>query len=233
MFNVKGRTIRIVARVFLALLWLSTLGVAVAWASGFDLGFEPEPITIILGLLSTAVTAILLEYAHLLEREEYTTPYALAYGYVNNFIEPVVTKLVDMAASGEAVVFYIYIPDQLAELYPRSIERTMARIRSARYHSDVINLDFAEGRARDVMTVYRDGDGDVKYFDFPNTLLTLASLVDYKVESPSGRFDEADKAALGRDYIQKFEDEVRTMIAQKNIADYVRFTDNTLGFLDA
>ena len=231
MFNVKGQTIRIVARIFLALLWLSTLGVAVAWTMDADLGFEPEPITIILGLLSTAVTAILLEYAHLLEREEYTTSYALAYGYVNNFIEPVVTKLVDMAAPGEEVAFYI--PDQLAELYPRSIDRTMARIRGAHYHSDVINLDFAEGRARDVMTVHRDGTGDVKYFDFPNTLLTLASLVDYKVESKKGRFGEAEKAELGRDYIQKFEEEVRKMITQKNIADYVRFTDNTLGFLES
>lgn len=233
MFSIKGHTVQTVARGFLALLWLSTFGVAIMWATGLDMGFEPEPITIILGLLSAAVTAILLEYAHVLEEEEYTTPYALAYGYVNNFVEPVVTKLIDVAAPGEEVVFYIYIPDQLAELYPRSIERTMARIRGAHYHSDVINLDLAEGRARDIMTVYRAGAGDVKYFDFPNTLLTLASLVDYKVPSEKDRFDEGEKAELGRTYIQKFEETVRKMVEQKNIADYVKFTDHTLGFLES
>lgn len=231
MFGISGKTVRIIARVFLVLLWLSTLVIAACWMMGVDTGFEPEPVTVVLGLISTAVTALLLEYANLLEAEEYSLSYALAYGYVNNFIEPVVTRLVDMAGPGEHVVFYIYIPEHLSELYPRAIERTMAKIRKAGFHNDVINLDLEEGRARDIMTVFADGSGDLKYFDFPNTLLTLASLVNYKVPSGKDSFDDDDKDEMGRVYIKKFEEEVRKLVEKKEIADHVDYTDKNLDFL--
>ena len=50
--------------------------------------------------------------------------------------------------------------------------------------------------------------------------------------SKKDRFDEAEKAELGRAYIQKFEEEVRHLVAQKNIASHVKFTDTTLDFLE-
>ena len=75
------------------ILWLSTLICAVFWATGVPMPFEPEPVTVILGLVSAALTGLVSEYADALEKEEYSVSYALAYGYVINFLEPVITTI--------------------------------------------------------------------------------------------------------------------------------------------
>jgi hypothetical protein len=231
--------LRIAARILVGLLWLATFLVAVGWALGWPLPFRPDPVVLILSLVSAAVTAVVGMLAAMLhqrnealQQERYSTPFALAYGYVNNFVEPVLTRLLSLKKPGEPLHFYIYIPEELAELYPKAIERTLARLKERRYHDEVINLEFKEGRARDIMTVVRDSDSSVRYFDFPNTLLTLVSLIDYKVESHRDHFDEDEKRQLGKLYIDKFRQEVAKLVEMKGLAAYVHFTGKELAFLE-
>jgi hypothetical protein len=233
-------TIRRASSSLLVLLWVSTIVVALGWVLGWDLPFDPEPVTVVLGLISTAVTAaitslmsLLQERQKELEVERISTSYALAYGYVNNFVEPVVKKLLSKTKpGGKKPEFFIYVPEKLSELYPSSIEGTLAKIREKNYSTEVVKLEFAEGRARDVMAVLREQGSRVRYFDFPHTLLTLTKMIDYQVEWGNGTFDEQGKPALGKKYIDQFRAEVQEMLEQKGISDYVRFTDKNLRVLE-
>jgi hypothetical protein len=160
-----------------------------------------------------------------LQHEEYSTAFALADGYVNNFIEPAITHL--MAKQGPDVVFYIYIPRYLDELAPRAVQRTISRIEAANLKSQVVNLDLEEGRMRDVLTI-RSGEHGMIYFDFPSTLLTLKNLVDYRVDSSENRLDEQKKREKGAEYIDKFSERLRQGLAAKHLGSHVRLIDASL-----
>jgi hypothetical protein len=195
-----------------------------------DPPFDPEPITVILGLISTGVTALVNEFGSRLEEEEFSLPYALAYGYVNNFIEPLITELLrTVPVGGPAPRLYVYVPDSLRELEPKNIENAIARMRMMKFEDKVVNLQFREGRARDVLTVSR-GPGQLVYFDFPNTLLSLNSLIDYKIESRKNQFNDSVRAGMGREYIRKFREVTEKLVESKSLKDYVFFVDKELNF---
>ena len=226
MYNLQEMNLRVISRALLSLLWLSTFATALVWIMADNPPFDPEPVTVVLGLMSTAVTALLSEYSSRLEQESFSPAYALAYGYVNNFLEPVLTQLVKQRGSG--VTMYVYIPEKLAELQPRSIDRTMALIREKHFRDEVVNLEFAEGRARDVLFIQQVG-GSQAFFDFPSTLLTLNSFIDYKVKTM--RSPSAEKRdEWGSRYIKKFQETVSTLAEEKGVLNHVRFIDKHLKF---
>ena len=216
-----------VSRALLFLLWLMTFVAALVWAFVKNPPFDPEPLTVLLGLVSSAVTAMLNEYSQRLKKEEFSTSYALAYGYVNNFLEPVLTHLIKTQTPGTKPLLIIYIPERLNELEPKHIERLMTSLREKSFSSNVVNVELAEGRARDVLTIFK-GDGKSMYFDFPTTLLTLNSYIDYKVESGKESFAEEEKVALGKEYIVTFKNALIKMLDQKLLKEYVVFTDKNL-----
>jgi hypothetical protein len=124
---------------------------------------------------------------------------------------------------------YIYLPQKLSELEPRNIERVIGRIRLKSFEDKVINLEFQEGRARDVLTVSQSNNKRV-YFDFPNTLLSLNSLIDYKMESRKNRFSDSIREEMAKDYIVKFGKVIERLIEMKDLKDYVFFVDKELNF---
>ncbi len=221
-------SIKVISRAVMIILWLTTLACTILWATGVPLPFEPEPITVILGLVSAALTALMNEYANALEKEEYSVSYALAYGYVINFLEPVITAILKQASPGERPKFFIYIPERLQELEPKSIDRTLARLREKNLITQSINLELAEGRVRDVLTITMEQSH--VYFDFPTTLLTLNSFIAYKSDSKKNSFAEEEKIKLGKAFIEKFQKTVSTMLAEKNLSDYVSFIGKDLMF---
>jgi hypothetical protein len=222
--------IQYISKTLIGLLWLSTLAVALCWLFWKNAPFDPEPITVVLGLISTAVTALLSEFDSRLQEEEFSLPYALAYGYVNNFVEPLISQLLKNIPLGSPVPrLYIYVPERLSELEPRNIERVIGRIRMKSFEDKVVNLEFQEGRARDVLTVTQSNNQKV-YFDFPNTLLSLNSLVDYKMESRKNRFSDAIKEEMAKDYIIKFKQVIEKLIEAKDLKDYVFFVNKDLNF---
>jgi hypothetical protein len=234
------KMVKRVADGLLILLWLSTAVIGVSWLLGRDLPFDPGPMTFVLGVSSSAITAVrgslinlLKERQEELEIERISTSYALAYGYVHNFVEPVITTLLRKTKPGEGKVeFYIYIPEELSELQPSSIERTLAKIREKNYSTVPVHMEFAEGRARDVMTVLKEQERDAKYFDFPHTLLTLTKMIDFQVEKKDGSRDERAKIDLGRRYIEQFKIEVQKLIDQQGLSGCVKFTDKNLNLLE-
>lgn len=209
-------------------LWLSTLACAVLWATGAQLPFEPEPITLILGLVSAALTALMNEYANALEKEEYSVSYALAYGYVINFLEPVITSILKQVPLGERPKFYVYIPERLQELEPKSIDRTLAKLRERNLTTQSINLELTEGRVRDVLSIAMESKH--VYFDFPTTLLTLNSFIAFKTETKKNSFGEEEKQQLGKAFIEKFQETVLKMLHDRNLSEYVSFIDKDLKF---
>lgn len=224
--------LKFVSRSLIVVLWLGTFIVALCWIFWKDAPFDPEPVTVVLGLISTAITAVLSEFGSRLEEEEFSLPYALAYGYVNNFVEPLISQLLKNIPLGSPVPkLYIYIPEKLSELEPRNIERIIGRIRMMSFQDKVIHLEFQEGRARDILTITQQGNRRV-YFDFPNTLLSLNSLVDYKMESRKNRFSDSIREEMAKDYILKFRQVMEKLFESKDLNDYVSFIgkDLQIGF---
>jgi len=212
----------------MVLLWVATFVVSICWLFWKDAPFDAEPITVVLGLVSTAVTALLSEFGSRLEEEEFSLPYALAYGYVNNFVEPLISQLLKNIPLGSPrPKLYIYVPEKLNELEPRNIERVIGRIRMKSFEDKVVNLEFQEGRARDILTVSGTGNKRV-YFDFPNTLLSLNSLIDYKMESRKNRFSDSIREEMAKDYIVKFRQVLESLINTKDLKEYVFFVDKNL-----
>lgn len=220
--------IKSISKSVMIMLWLSTLLCAVLWATGVQLPFEPEPITVILGLVSAALTALMNEYANALEKEEYSVSYALAYGYVINFLEPVITSILKRIPAGERPRFYVYIPERLQELEPKSIDRTLARMKEKNLTTQSINLELTEGRVRDVLFIAMESRH--VYFDFPTTLLTLNSFIAFKTESRKNSFAEEEKQKLGKAFITKFQETILKMLNERNLSEYVSFIDKDLRF---
>lgn len=225
MSNTPGS--EIAANTILVLLWLAAFAVGVMWVLDIPLpyGADAESVVTVLGMVSTATTAIVALYRKRLHLEEYSTAFALADGYVNNFVEPAVTHL--LAKHGPQVIFYIYTPKYLDELAPRAVQHTIARIEAADLKSEVVNLDLEEGRMRDVLTIRSSGSG-LAFFDFPSTLLTLKNLVDYRVDSGENRLDEQKKREKGAEYIAKFTERLHRAIEAKDLGAHVRFIDASL-----
>jgi len=240
----KSRRLEWAGNILVAALWAATLYAVLAklfqWRLPHNL--DPDTLSALLGLISTAVTALVAWFGDLLrtrteqlEEEQYSTPVALAYGYVNNFIEPLITRLLQQAGpQSQDVRLHVFIPDELADLEPAAVERTVARMHAKQFDTKVINLQLDQGRPRDVLTVMGSG-GKTMYFDFPNTLLTLKTVVDYKVHQAkrSDLDPEQSKRELGGRFIQRFRTSVEEMLAQKHLTDYVKLTDKNLDFLSA
>lgn len=236
----SSHRLQLLARILLALLWFATFGVAIAWANKWEVyaGVDAEPITVLLFLISSAVTSVVALFRNELRakdeqlaEEQYSMPLGLAFGYVNNFVAPLIRKLLHEAgAVASEVRLHVFIPDNLDDLEPVAVEATLAKIRAKNYQTSVLKLELEEGRPRDVLTVMRTGVSRT-YFDFPNTLLTLHPVIRFKMQTQQNR--ASAERALGQRYIRRFKEEVGKLVAQKNLSDHVQFTDKNLAFLDS
>lgn len=211
-----------ISTLFQIILWSATFILTLIWMFWKNPPFEPEPLTVALGLIATASSAILKQYADKLEVEKFSIADALAVGYVNNFIEPLLTQLIK---NNKIALLHIFIPDKLSDLYPKNIDRLLSELKERNLGNKTVNVELDEGRGvRDVLSVFNT-NGDNVYFDFPNTLLTLNPLISFKVESRRNSFNEKDKAVLGKLYISKFQETVKNLLAEKNLyPKYVKFS---------
>ena len=214
------------SRILQVALWLGTLGAATVWVTMKNPPFDPEPVTVILGLVSTAVSALISEYASALDQEKYSTSFALAYGYVSNFIDPVISQLISNSKEIKPLLF-IYMPQNLHELEVGNIKRVMAQIRGKQFSEKLITLNTGESRTRDLISILKDS-GQQFYFDFPTTLLTLNSLIDYKLHQ---RHNQLTREELGKQYIIQFKQALDKMLKEKNLADFIKFTNKSLDSL--
>jgi len=217
-------SIKLVSKLFQIILWSASFILSLIWIFCSNPPFEPEPLTFALGLIAIGSSAILNRYADKLEQEKFCTANALAVGYVNNFIEPILTQLIKKNKNS---ILYIFIPEKLSDLYPKNIDRLVAELKDRNLIQKTINVKLDEGRGlRDVMTI-TNANGDNIYFDFPSTLLTLNILIEYKVESKKNSFNSKEKALLGELYIAKFKETTQKLLEEKNLfSKYVEFSNS-------
>lgn len=243
--SARDRGLRVAHQLLVGGLWTATGLVLLAWALGWPLPIraEPEPIAGLLGMTSTAVTWLYSQAARRLEQnrralaqtraelaeERYSLAHALAFGYVHNFLEPALTRLLHRAGVRAAELrFYVYLPDDLAELEPDATERTLARLRGLGFTTGAVQLDLNPARPREVLTLWRSEDEPPRYFDFPTTMLTLRQLVDYRLETRPNSLPDRARRELGRTYIAEFRGELERHLRDKDLTRHVVLVDRTL-----
>ncbi len=173
--------------------------------------------------------AVLLNQFHkwLLAEAEYSPAYALALGYVNNFIEPVIAQLIEDGIKTPLV--YIYRPKTISELYKTNIDKTKATIKNMQFDLTELQLNLKHGRARDILTIQKSKTKKV-FFDFPNTLLSLSAYIDYKTSSGANQFNDKEKVKLTEELFEKFYSKVNDLAKEKNLDEYIKYCDKKLNF---
>lgn len=178
-------------------------------------------------LLTT--TAVIFNQFHrnILKEVEFSPAYALALGYVNNFLEPVIIQLLENGIKSPLI--YIYRPKSLSELYQNNIDKTKAIIKNKDLNLQEFQLNLKHGRARDVLTIKKSKTKQI-YFDFPNTLLSLTAYIDYKIGSKTKDSSKNEKEELSNKLIVKFYEKVNSLLEEKQLDHYIRYCDSELKF---
>lgn len=183
---------------------------------------EIEAVVALIAFVSVPLNYVLKK---LLDEAEYSPSYALATGYINNFIFPAMTQLIEEKRTDPKIC--IYRPNHFDELEPGNIDMIKAILVSRNYTLSKINLKLKHGRARDILTIYKD-DASQIYFDIPNTLLSLFAYVDYKVKSSENNSGDERKNKLISELIEKFYLKVDKLLEHKGIKRYVEYCDKDL-----
>jgi hypothetical protein len=211
------------ASVLILLTWLFKDSIEEALKIEFFI--DLEAFIAIIGLGQIGLNQLMTK---LLEEAEYSPAYALALGYVNNFILPVITQLMEDGSKNPRLC--IYRPKHFDELSPANVDLVKAELVNKKYELTELNLKLKHGRARDVLTLNKKAKVHT-YFDFPNTLLSLYSYVDYKIGSkPNSPIDKKKKELIA-ELIEKFYIKVQEELVERKIDKYITYCDNSLSGL--
>jgi hypothetical protein len=224
---------------------LLSVALAAVWLIWDDLPLEP--VLVVLGLIYAEVPLLgrwlINKLDKELTREKFSMPYALAYGYLTNYLAPVVKQLRKEAGpKADALRFYVYLPRSLDELSGDSISEILDELENRSYQVETLEIEFpGSKRRRDFRTARKlpVGEGTaetVKYFDFPTTLLTLEQAVEYKLDTREGSFPFRQREALGKEYIDHFRMQLVDMLSARKyetIRDHIKIVDGGFDFLDA
>lgn len=218
-------SVKVLANTLKVILWIALVAFTVIWIFKIEIPYEPEPITVLLGFVLAAVTALSTKYENAIKAEKYSVANVLAQGYVKNFVEPVVTQL-RKDSQGKKIRFYVFVPNLLSELTPKAIDRWKSDLIERGFTSNTEKVKLSEGRGlRDVMTV-SNTDSKSIYFDFPNTLFSLTNFVEFKTDSPKNSLNIDERNQLGRKYIEKFKEQLIHDLTELHLyPDIVKLTD--------
>ena len=143
---------------------------------------KPDPWVNLFTLLSVIFAALAAIWVSMQSGIEgdYSLCFALARGYVNNFVRRALADLLKFSPKGGQ--FVIFRPAGLQQLDDASVNVFKAELVSRGYAPPVRLLQPEGKRARDVFMIQgRKEHGDrISYAGFPSTLLTLASLIGYR-----------------------------------------------------
>jgi hypothetical protein len=163
-------------------------------------------------------------YSLVIDEIEFSPAHALAYGYVKNFLEPLIIQLLE---NGEEPRVCIYTPDTLDDLSDNTIDRIKAELKLRDYEMKKVNLNLRHGRARDILTVEKKENREW-YFDFPNTLRSLIPYIEYKVGSKKNQSANNQKNKLGVDLIDEFFHKIDDILRQRGLSKYIHTTPSNL-----
>lgn len=211
-----SRIINILGLIVLV-LWITNKSITLLGTS-----FEHEPL-----FVGFTVLFAILNQAHrwLLNESEFSPAYALAFGYFNDFLLPVITQLKE--GGNKSPIIYVYKPEIINELYKENVDKVKAEIKNMSFILTELNLSLKHGRARDVLLVQRSKTKKV-YFDFPNTLTSIIPYVDYKIKSRENSCANETKQKLIKDLIDKFYKKLQELIEEGNINENIIYCDKHL-----
>jgi len=210
-------TIFNVVSVVVLLMWLINKNLVVK-----NITFDKEALFVCLTTIAVFLNQF---YKWLLSEAEYSPAYALALGYVNNFLEPVITQLIEDGSNNPLI--YIYKPKNLSELNEANIDRTKAAIKNMAFELEELQLNLKQGRARDILTIQKSKTKKV-FFDFPNTLSSLSAYIDYKSSSRANEFNDKEKDRITKMLFEKFYGKIDELTKQKNINTNIKYCDKAL-----
>lgn len=237
-FRVSGNVILAVSMIA-ALIWvLSENGIL------FPDNLNLEPYLALLGLVYATVPLlgqwVINQLDRDLRRERLTVAYALAYGYLNNYLAPVVRRLRKDLEDPNKLEFLVYIPDFLSELYSSSVDELLVELENQAYKVETVELDFpAQRRRRDFRTAKKapqvqDAPDSVVYFDFPTTLLVLEKAVEYKIDTREDSFIDKQRERLELQYINDFREQLESMLNTRqfqSIRPNIKLVDGGIDFI--
>ena len=178
----------------------------------------------IIGILFIIKEITIQRQMRKIESLEFSPAISLAHGYVNNFLEPAIDEL--LSKNGADLDFKVFIPNDLDELSDQQIDRMKHLIQAKGFRLKEIKLKRKRGRPHDVITIEKQ-IGSVSYFDFPRTLLSLQSYIDYKIDTNKNESPDIKKQVLRKKLIEAFHEEVKRLIRKKNLDSMVTFVDKS------
>lgn len=218
---------------------LASLAMAVFWIV-FPDALNLEPYLVLLGLVYAAVPLLgrwlINKLNRDLKHERLTIAYALAYGYLHNYLVPVVRRLRKGVADPSQLTFFVFLPTSLAELHREAIDEQIVELKHQAYDIETVALDFPDQkRRRDFRTARKVAEdaATIKYFDFPTTLLVLEKVIEYKLKTQEDAFWEAEREEMERTYIHEFKDHLTTMLAPdrfKAVRSNIRLVEGEVSF---
>lgn len=196
------------------------------WVSGtciviYSITLDQEPLLAALTMLFALLNQV---HQWLFVESEYSPAQALALGYVSNFLSPLITQLVEDGERNPTI--YIYKPKQLMELEKDNLDRMKAEIKNKNFELNEVNMKLKNARARDILTIQKSKRNKV-FFDFPNTLTSLVSYIDYKVRSNE---DTTSKKMLTQHLIDEFYETLDELANEYSIAKHLKYCDSNLSF---
>lgn len=195
---------------------------------------KPDPWVNLFTLLSVIFAALAAIWVSMQSRIEgdYSLCFALAHGYVNNFVKYALVDLQKLSPAGGQ--FVIFRPAGLQQLDDASVNAFKAELVSRGYAPSVRVLEPEGKRARDVFMIQgRKEQGEkIRYVDFPSTLLTLASLIDYRNDAhhdETGRYlSVTERQLMTQALIDCFFKEVVRMLTTEVMEGRIVFTDSRM-----
>lgn len=181
-----------------------------------------EASVVIVGMLLGGINIL---QSRVISALEYSPAYALAYGYFNNLIFPVITQLKEDRVVNPKLC--IYKPLHFDELSSTNIDMIKAELINKKYVLSSLNLALKGARARDIITLNKKSKVHT-YFDFPNTLLSLYSYVDYKVGSKPNSSVDSTKNELIGNLIEQFYLKINELVEEKGLENNVTYCDKKL-----
>lgn len=144
---------------------------------------------------------------------------SLAFGYVENYLEPVIT---DLLQKNEHVKVCLYKPKYLEDLS----HDNQARFKSRLHHIDltvvVKVLKLRNGRNPDIHELINT-EGQILFFDFVNTLRSLNVQIEYKLALEKPKVYSIRRLALEESYIKAFYSKVTELVTKKGLLQHVKF----------
>jgi hypothetical protein len=206
---ITARVVFVVSSLIALLLWI--------FKEEIKIGGEKYQLEPIFTALTTIGLGFTVFYQWLLSEASYSPAYTLAYGYVENFLEPVITQMLENGVKGPLI--YIYRADDIGDLTKANIDRIKAFMAEKNYTLKEVQLSLKYARARDVLSVQGTQKSDA-YFDFPNTITTLYNYIEYRL-SKNGDIPKPSMQKISVDLLNQFYMQVEELMKAKKLDKFI------------